>query len=69
MWFKLFDWLRLFSKTAIYPILLGEVFRDIYPFMIMMGIILGLFGNGLYIFSALVVFDGYPEIYAQLLPF
>ena len=69
MWFKLFDWLRLFSVTAIYPILLREVLYDIYPFIIMMAIVFSLFGNGLYIFSALAVYDGYGELYTTLLPF
>ena len=29
MWFKLFDWLRLFKRTAIYPRLLTEVMYDV----------------------------------------
>ena len=58
MWFKLFDWLRLFTKTAIYPILLREVLYDIYPFVIIMLVILGLFGNCLFIFSSLAVYEG-----------
>lgn len=69
MWFKLFDWLRLYSVTAIYPILLREVLYDIYPFVIMMLIVLGLFGNGLQIFSTLAVYEGHVQLYARLLPF
>ena len=68
MWYKLFDWLRLFSQTAIYPILLREVLIDIYPFVIIMIVILGLFGNCLYIFSSLAVYDGNPQLYSTLLP-
>lgn len=69
MWFKLFDWLRLFSATAIYPILLREVLLDISPFITMMLIVLGLFGNGLYIFSAIAVYNGHTKLYDKLLPF
>ena len=58
MWFKLFDWLRLFSSTAIYTILIEEVIYDIYPFVVTMFVIIGLFGNILYIFSSLAVYDG-----------
>ena len=68
MWFKLFDWLRLFTVTAIYPILLREVLLDIWPFVMMMFIVLGLFGNGLYIFSGLSVYDGHGELFSPLLP-
>ena len=68
MWFKLFDWLRLFSKTAIYPILLREVLIDIFPFIIMMLVVLGLFGNCLYIFSSLAVYEGNTELYPTLMP-
>ena len=68
MWFKLFDWLRLFNVTAIYPILLREVLLDIWPFVMMMFIVLGLFGNGLYIFSGLSVYDGHGELFSPLLP-
>ena len=68
MWFKLFDWLRLFTKTAIYPILLREVLYDIYPFVIIMLVILGLFGNCLFIFSSLAVYEGKPSLYSELLP-
>ena len=56
MWFKLFDWLRLLSKTAIYPILLYEVLIDIWPFILTMVIVLCLFGNFLYILNGLVVY-------------
>ena len=69
MWFKLFDWLRLFTLTAIYPILLREVLYDIYPFVIMMLIMFGLFGNGLYIFSAIAVYDGHGQLYSIFMPF
>ena len=68
MWFKLFDWLRLFTKTAIYPILLREVMYDIYPFVIIMVVILGLFGNCLYIFSSLAVYEGNDSLYNDHLP-
>ena len=68
MWFKMFDWLRLFARTAIYPILLREVLFDIYPFIVMMLIILGLFGNGLYIFNYRALFKGEEELYPDLLP-
>ena len=69
MWFKLFDWLRLFTITAIYPILLREVLYDIYPFIIMMLIVLGLFGNGIYIFQAMAIYDGHGELYSKHMPF
>ena len=49
MWYKLFDWLRLFKSTAIYPVLLIEVLIDIAPYGLMMLIIFGLFGNGWFI--------------------
>ena len=49
MWYKLFDWLRLFKQTAIYPVLLIEVLIDIAPYGLMMLIIFGLFGNGWFI--------------------
>lgn len=68
MWFKLFDWLRLFSQTAIYPILLREVSKDIYPFILTMLIILGLFGNSLSIFSSFSVYLGHAELYENRLP-
>ena len=58
MWFKMFDWLRLFSITAIYPILLREVMIDVLPFGLMMLIIFGLFGNGLFIFNAKAIYSG-----------
>ena len=58
MWIKLFDWLRLFSKTAIYPVLLHEVVYDIAPYMIMMAIIFGVFGNAMFIFHAKLLYDG-----------
>ena len=62
MWFKLFDWLRLFQLTAIYPILLTEVFWDIGPFIVMMVVILGFFGNGLNIFQAMTTYSGHPDL-------
>ena len=62
MWFKLFDWLRLFQKTAIYPILLTEVFYDIAPFIVMMVVILGFFGNGLNIFQSMTTYSGHPDL-------
>ena len=68
MWFKLFDWLRLYGNTAIYPILLREVALDIYPFIITMLFILGLFGNGLSIFSYMTVYFGYGEMFVDHLP-
>ena len=67
MWLKLFDWLRLFERTAIYPILLKEVFVDIGPFILMMLVILGFFGNGLYIFSAITAHGGSAELYEDRL--
>ena len=57
MWFKLFDWLRLFSYTAIYPVLLKDVLIDIFPFVVMMVVIISLCGNCLYIFSTLAMYD------------
>ena len=67
MWYKLFDWLRLMHKTAIYPILLQEVLIDIFPFLRTMFIVLCLFGNGLYILSSIVVYEGNPELYPELM--
>ena len=58
MWFKMFDWLRLFNRTAIYPVLLQEVLVDVLPFGLMMLIIFGLFGNGIFIFNALSMHEG-----------
>ena len=68
MWFKLFDWLRLSSRTAIYPILLREVVYDIYPFILTMLIILGLFGNAMTIFSSFAVYKDYGRMYETRLP-
>ena len=68
MWFKLFDWLRLLSKTAIYPILLYEVLIDIWPFILTMVIVLCLFGNFLYILNGLVVYQGEPALFPKLMP-
>lgn len=59
MWIKLFDWLRLFRITSIYPILLYEIFVDMYPFLITVFCVLGIFGNSLSIFSSIEVYDGY----------
>lgn len=58
MWFKLFDWLRLFGRTAIYPVLLQEVLQDILPYGVMMMIIFGLFSNGMFIFQARAIYEG-----------
>lgn len=68
MWIKLFDWLRLFEMTAVYPILIHEVFFDMYPFMITMMIVLGLFGNGLFILSNIVTYRGKEALYAKHVP-
>ena len=58
MWFKLFDWLRLFKRTAIYPRLLTEVMYDVGPYMLMMLIIFGFFGNGIFIFHSFLTYKG-----------
>ena len=58
MWFKLFDWLRLFERTAVYPVLLSEVMKDVGPYMLMMLIIFGFFGNGIFVFHSFLTFTG-----------
>ena len=58
MWFKLFDWLRLFSQTAVFPVLQKEVLKDVTPYMLMMLILFGFFGNGIYIFHSFAKFKG-----------
>ena len=57
MWLKLFDWLRLYDSTAIYPIVLREVIKDIAPFIITMLFVIGLFANGLSIFSNMIIYS------------
>lgn len=58
MWSKLADWLRLFTKTAVYPSLLKAVMIDVTPYMLMMLIIFGFFGNGFYIFHSYAKYKG-----------
>ena len=41
---KVFDWLRLFEKTAFYILLVGETFVDITAFMIILAVALLMFG-------------------------
>ena len=58
MWIKMFDWLRISAKTAIYPMLIREILRDVGPFVILMLNIFCLFGSGTYIFTSYAVFTG-----------
>jgi len=51
MWFRLIKWMRLFDATAFYTRLLGETLSDILSFLILFGLVLGLFSNVLYIFN------------------
>ena len=41
---KVFDWLRLFEKTAFYILLVSETFVDISAFMILLAVALLMFG-------------------------
>ena len=48
---KLFDWLRLFEGTAFYILLVGETFKDIQAFMILLICTLLSFGVPLYMLN------------------
>ena len=49
MWYKLFGWLRLSSKTSFYIRLLVETISDIRYFMVLFVLILFTFGNAILI--------------------
>ena len=49
MMIKLFDWMRLFSKTAHYIILIKETLRDSWSFLIILIANLMLFGVPMHI--------------------
>ena len=51
MWFKLFDWLRLFETTAYIILLVKQTIIDIGYFMIIFVAALFMFGNTMYMFE------------------
>ena len=48
IWFKLFDWLRLFEETAFYIELLFKTLYDIRVFIILFLVALAMFGSSMF---------------------
>ena len=51
IWFKVFDWLRLFSGTAFFIQLVAETLKSIRYFLIILVVWYMLFGTAFYIIS------------------
>ena len=51
LWFKLFDWLRLFEKTAFYVRLIYLTLESIQEFSVIMVIVLMMFGSAVHILN------------------
>lgn len=49
IWFKLFDWLRLWEDTAFYIKLISQTISDIGVFSIIFVIGLAMFGSGMFL--------------------
>ena len=56
LWFKIFDWLRLFDKTAFFIKLIEDTLFAIRAFMIIMAVWYLMFGSAFYILNM-----GLPE--------
>lgn len=59
IWFKLFDWLRLFESTAFYIELLFKTLKDIRVFIIIFLVALAMFGSSMFFLqcNATVILD------------
>ena len=51
IWFKMFDWMRIFDSTAFYIKLIQQTFNDIVPFFMIFPIFLATFGTPIFILS------------------
>ena len=49
IWFKLFDWLRLWEETAFYIKLITQTIEDINVFAILFIVGLAMFGSGMFL--------------------
>ena len=67
MWFKVFYWMRLFSKTSFYIRLILETLNDVKYFLILFMTMLMLFGNATYIMNQGRTADG--QIYKNMFNF
>ena len=52
LWFKLFDWLRLFEETAFYIELLFKTLYDIRVFIIIFIVTLAMFGSSMFMLQS-----------------
>ena len=51
IWFKMFDWMRLFDSTSFFIKLILETLTDVLPFFFIFPIFLMMFGSALYILN------------------
>ena len=51
LWFKVFDWLRLFDSTAFFIKLIEETLESIRPFVILMTVWYMMFGSSIYLLN------------------
>ena len=51
LWFKVFDWLRLFDTTAFFVLLIQQTIRSILSFLIILVFCYLMFGSAFYIIN------------------
>ena len=51
LWFKAFDWMRVFRQPAFFILLIRQTLYDILSFLLLVAIIIMFFANWLYIFN------------------